>query len=176
MEELKYPIGRFTKPESITTSYLNECISTIESLPSKLREAVSSLDDVQLDTPYRPEGWTVRQVVNHCADSHMHALIRVKLALTETNPLICAYVQDLWVELADSKKMPIAPALQIIEGVHARWTVVLRSMNENDWHKTYIHPEKGRAVSIEEATANYAWHCNHHLGHILSLKKRSGWK
>jgi hypothetical protein len=176
MEELKYPIGRFTKPEVITASYLKECISTIESFPSKLKEAVSSLNEVQLDTPYRPEGWTVRQVVNHCADSHMNALIRVKLALTESSPLISAYVQDLWVNLADSKQMPITPALQILDGVHTRWTVVLRSMTDTDWHKTYIHPEKGRQVALEEAIANYAWHGEHHLGHIMALKKRMGWK
>jgi hypothetical protein len=176
MEELKYPIGRFTKPEIISTAYLMDCISTIEFFPSKLKEAVSSLDEVQLDTPYRPEGWTVRQLVNHCADSHMNALIRLKLALTENAPTINAYKQDAWAKLTDSEQMSIVPALQILDGLHARWGLALRSLNQSDWQKSYIHPEKGRAVSIEEATANYTWHCEHHLGHVLSLKKRLGWK
>jgi hypothetical protein len=176
MEKLKYPIGRFTKPERFSPELLNDFISVIELFHAKLKAEVLFLSDEQLDTPYRPDGWTVRQVVNHCADSHMNALIRVKLAITEDSPTISAYKQELWAELADSKQMPIAPALQIIEGVHARWTIILKSCLQKDWQKSYIHPEKGRAVSIEEATANYAWHCEHHLGHVLALKKRLGWK
>ena len=176
MEELKYPIGRFTKPESIGPKQFNEFISVIELFPAKIKAGVLFLNDEQLNTAYRLGGWTIRQVVNHCADSHVNAFIRVKLALTEDSPTITAYKQELWAELADSKLMPIAPALQIIEGVHARWTSVLKSLEQKDWHRTFIHPEKGRAVSIEESTANYAWHCEHHLGHITALKKRMGWK
>jgi hypothetical protein len=176
MEELKFPVGRFTAPVVFTKTTLDNYISVIEQFPKKLKKEVEALTQEQLDTPYRPGGWTVRQVVNHCADSHMNALIRVKLALTENTPVITAYMQDLWSELADSKHMPIQPALLTLEGLHARWVIVLKSLGETEWEKTFIHPEKGRALNLEEATASYAWHCEHHLAHITELKKRMFWK
>lgn len=176
MIELKYPVGPFKKPENFSPELLKDFISVIEFFPAKLKAEVLFLTDEQLNTSYRPDGWTVRQVVNHCADSHMNALIRVKLALTEVSPTITAYKQDLWADLPDSKNMPISPSLQILEGVHDRWTVLLKSFGEKEWKKSFIHPEKGRAVSLEEAAASYAWHCDHHLGHITSLKKRMDWK
>lgn len=175
MEELKYPIGRFKAPETYTQKQLEEYISTLESFPQKIKQEVENLNAAQLDTPYRLDGWTIRQVVNHCSDSHMNGFIRLKLALTEENPVIKPYVEYLWSELADAKQMPIAPALTILEGVHARWTVVLRSMNNTQWKRRYFHPEKGTDLSMKESTANYAWHCEHHLAHITRLKERMGW-
>ena len=176
MEELKFPVGRYNAPAVFTKSILENSISVIEQFPAKLKREVEGLTQEQLDTPYRPEGWTIRQVVNHCADSHANALIRVKLALTENSPVITAYVQDLWSELADSKQMPIHPALLTLEGLHARWVVVLKSLSDTEWKKEFIHPEKGRALNLEEATGSYAWHCEHHLAHITQLKKRMSWK
>ena len=176
MEELKYPIGPFKKPETITKDMLQNYISIIEAFPEKIKSETASLSNEQLDTPYRPGGWTVRQVVNHCADSHMNAIIRIKLALTEQTPTILPYRQDLWAELADSKNLPTDASLKIIEGVHHRWVNLLRSLNDKQWGMAYIHPEKGREITMQEAAASYAWHCKHHLAHITSLKKRKGWK
>lgn len=176
MEKLKYPIGRFKAPENYTPQNLEQYISVIESFPEKIKQEVAHLNDEQLNTPYRPEGWTIRQVINHCSDSHMNAFIRLKLALTEENPVIKPYLQELWSDLADSKLMPIEPALTILEGVHTRWVVVLKSMNNSQWKRRYFHPEKVSDVSLKESTANYAWHCEHHLAHIASLKQRMGWK
>lgn len=176
MEELKYPIGRFKAPENYTPQNLEHCISVIESFPEKIKQEVIHLNDEQLNTPYRPEGWTIRQVVNHCSDSHMNGFIRLKLALTEENPIIKPYIQELWSDLADSKLMPIDAALTILEGVHTRWAVVLKSMNNSQWKRRYFHPEKGNDVSLKESAANYAWHCEHHLAHITCLKDRMKWK
>lgn len=176
MEELKYPIGRFKVPENYTQQNLEQYISVIESFPKKIKQEVNHLNDEQLNTPYRPGGWTIRQVVNHCSDSHMNGFIRLKLALTEENPVIKPYLQELWSDLADSKFMPLEAALTILEGVHTRWTVVLKSMNNSQWKRRYFHPEKGSDVSLKESAANYAWHCEHHLTHITALKERMGWK
>ena len=176
MEELKYPIGRFKVPENYTQHNLEQYISIIESFPKKMKQEVGQLNEERLNTPYRPEGWTIRQVVNHCSDSHMNGFIRLKLALTEENPVIKPYLQDRWADLADSKLMPIEAALSILEGVHTRWAVVLTSINNSQWKRRYFHPEKGSDVSLKESTANYAWHCEHHLAHITRLKARMGWK
>lgn len=174
MEELKYPIGHYKTPDIFTKGILNTYITTIEEFPKKIRMVTEGLTQAQLDVPYRPEGWTIAQVVNHCADSHMNAHIRIKLALTEETPIIKAYRQELWAELADAA-MPLHFALQTIEGVHARWAAVLKSLNEEQWNRGFIHPEKGRELSLKEATGSYAWHCEHHLAHITGLKKRMGW-
>jgi len=176
LEELKYPIGKFKTPDTITSEILTKYISDIESFPQKLRAEVENLTDEQLDTPYRPDGWTIRQVVNHCADSHMNGLIRHKLLLTENKPIIKPYMEDRWAELADSKTMPIASALQIVDGVHKRWTVLLKSIRGSDLKRTYIHPEHGKEFQLEESIALYAWHCNHHFAHITGLKMRKHWK
>lgn len=175
MEELKYPVGQYKKPEIFTKEILATAISIIEQFPKKIKQEVLHLTDEQLDTPYRPEGWTIRQVVHHCADSHMNALIRLKLALTENTPTIKPYMEALWADLADTKTLPIHSSLIIIEGVHKRWTAVLKSMNEKDFTRSFIHPEKGRAITLNESADMYAWHCNHHLAHITHLKKRKNW-
>ncbi|MBA3680819.1 MAG: putative metal-dependent hydrolase [Bacteroidetes bacterium] len=176
MEELKYPVGHYQKPKTFTKEVLTEALSVIEQFPKKIKKEVESLSDEQLDTPYRPDGWTIRQVVHHCADSHMNAFIRIKLALTENTPTIKPYAEALWAELSDTKKLPIQSSLSIIEGVHFRWTTLLKNMNASDFDRGFIHPEKGKELSLHESTGMYAWHCNHHLAHITALKKRKGWQ
>jgi hypothetical protein len=176
MEELKYPVGRYQKPDVFTKEILTEAIFVIEQFPKKIKQEVESLSDEQLDTPYRPDGWTVRQVVHHCADSHMNAFIRIKMALTENNPTIKPYAEALWAELADGKNLPVRPSLSLIENIHLRWIILLKNMTEKDFERTFIHPEKGKQLSLHEQTGMYAWHCNHHLAHITSIKKRKSWK
>ena len=174
-EELKYPIGKFVKTDKLTPSLLAEYINEIETFPAKLSKELRGLTEEQLDTKYRSEGWTIRQVVNHCADSHMNSLVRFKLALTEDKPTIKPYLQAGWAELADSKSMPIESALKTLEGLHQRWTVLLKSLTEKDLNSVFIHPEQGREIKLDETIALYAWHCRHHLAHITSLKKRKQW-
>ena len=175
LEQLKFPIGKFSKPDSFTKELLTLFISDIESFPQKLQQEVAHLNEQQLDTPYRPEGWTIRQVVHHCADSHMNSIIRFKLALTEEQPVIKPYLEDKWAELQDYK-LPIEPSLQLLEGLHFRWAILLKSFNEADLERKFIHPEHGKEFCLDEAIGMYAWHCNHHLAHITELKKREGWK
>ncbi len=173
--ELSFPIGRFEKPKEITPDILRSYISDISTFPERIRKAVEHLSEEQLDTPYRPDGWTIRQVVNHCADSHMNSLTRLKLALTEDNPTIKPYYEDRWAALPDSKDMPIEPALKMLEGIHERWTVLLNSMTKVQLERTFIHPEHGKAFRLDENIGSYAWHCNHHLAHITTLESRMGW-
>jgi DinB superfamily len=175
LEKLKYPIGVFVKPEVITADYLENCINDIESFPARLRSTIDNLYGPQLDTAYRPGGWTIRQVVHHCADSHMNSIIRFKLALTEEKPTIKPYWEDRWAELTDSK-MPVEPSLLLLEGLHARWALLLRSLKEEDLSRTFVHPEHGKEFRLDENIGVYAWHCNHHLAHITVLKKQKGWQ
>ncbi|MBC7388089.1 MAG: putative metal-dependent hydrolase, partial [Opitutaceae bacterium] len=147
LELLKYPIGKFVKPTIIDKTFIDNSIRAIESFPSKLEAEVIYLTDSQLDTSYRPEGWTIRQVVNHCADSHINSLVRFKLALTEDKPIIKPYYEERWAELSDSKSMPIIPAIQMLHGIHSRWTILLKSLSDNDIKKTFIHPEHGKEFS-----------------------------
>ena len=148
----------------------------IENFPEKIKSETENLSDEQLDTPYRPEGWTIRQVVHHCADSHMNAFIRLKLALSENTPTIKPYAEALWAELPDTKNLPLHSSFLILEGVHFRWTTALKNMSEKEFERSFIHPEKGKELTLHESTGMYAWHCNHHLAHITELKKRKGWK
>jgi uncharacterized damage-inducible protein DinB len=171
----KFPIGPFVSPDEITSLDLQRYISEISSFPQRIRKEVENLSDEQLDSSYREGGWTIRQVVNHCADSHMNSLIRFKLALTEDTPTIKPYFEDRWAELIDSKTIPIEPALKTLEGVHARWTILLKSLTNEQLKRTFIHPEHGKEVQIDENIALYAWHCNHHLAHITMLKSRMKW-
>jgi len=176
LEQLRYPIGKFNAPESYSAESLLKYISVIENFPAALKPEVINLTDQQLNTPYRPDGWTIRQVVHHCADSHMNAIIRVKLALTEDTPTVRPYFEDRFAELADTKSLPVDSSLQILEGVHLRWNALLRAMKPEDFLRGFIHPEKNRELKLNEVTAMYAWHCQHHLAHITHLKQRSGWK
>ena len=150
-------------------------IQTLAAFPSRLHEAVASLDGTQLGTTYRPGGWTLRQVVHHCADSHMNSFIRFKLALTEDEPTIKPYREELWAELNDSRQFPIGSSLAILEHVHLRWVAVLNSMSVTHWERGFIHPEKGRRLTLHEALALYAWHCDHHLAHVTGTLLRHGW-
>ncbi|MDP3358792.1 MAG: putative metal-dependent hydrolase [Lutibacter sp.] len=176
IEQLKYPIGKFEKPTIISKDILSKWISDISSFPARLRNEVNHLTNEQLDTKYRPDGWTIRQVVHHCSDSHMNSLIRLKLALTEDKPTIKPYYEESWAELSDSKNMPIEPALKMIEGIHERWTVLLNNLTEDEHKRTFIHPEHGKAFQIDENIGVYAWHCNHHLAHITETKRSNNWK
>lgn len=137
--------------------------------PAQVQQAIAGLQEQELQWIYRPEGWNIRQVVHHCADSHANAYIRFKLALTEDRPTVKPYMEDRWALLPDSS-LPLAPSLQIIEGIHARWSFLMEKMQPQDWKKTFIHPEHGREMGLESVLALYAWHCRHHLGHIHQAK------
>jgi hypothetical protein len=176
LDKLKFPIGEFEKPKTITKGILTNWISTISEFPERLKNEVSNLTDVQLDTPYRSDGWTIRQVVHHCADSHMNSLIRFKLSLTEDCPTIKPYFEDRWAELVDSKTLPVASSLKILEGLHMRWTTLLNSLTDQQLKRTFIHPEHGRHFMLDETIGVYAWHCNHHLAHITTLKQQESWE
>ena len=176
LEQLKYPIGQFESPATITKEIVSQWIAAISSFPTRLKNEVNHLTDEQLDTQYRPEGWTIRQVIHHCADSHMNSLTRFKLALTEDQPTIKPYYEERWAELLDSKNMPIAPSLKMLEGIHERWTVLLNHLTEEQKARIFIHPEHGKKFRIDENIGVYAWHCNHHLAHITETKKRNNWK
>ena len=176
LEKLKYPIGQFVKPNTITSDHIAIWITAIATFPQKLQNEVKHLDESQLDTPYRLHGWTIRQVVHHCADSHINSFTRFKLTLTEDQPTIKPYYEDRWAELIDSKKFPIESSLKILEGIHERWTIVLNNLTPAELKMTFKHPENGAIISIEENIGIYAWHCNHHLAHITTLKQTKNWK
>lgn len=161
-------------PETVSRSEREQAVVAIAALPAELRSAVAGLSDSQLDTPYRGGGWTVRQVVHHVADSHMNAYVRVKLALTEDSPTISAYDQGGWATLADVT-LPAEVSLTLLDSLHTRWVAVLESLDEAQWAREYIHPEYGRASSIAQVAALYAWHGQHHTGHILNLRQSRGW-
>lgn len=171
--DLRYPIGQEVVPAATTPDERAERIEAITSLPAEIRAAVTGLSEAQLDTPYRPDGWTVRQLVHHVADSHANGYIRLKLALTEPNPTIKPYAEALWAELADSA-LPIELSLRIIDGIHARWSVILHSLAPDDFKKTYQHPERG-SLTIDQGVASYVWHGKHHTAHITELRKSGGW-
>jgi len=173
IDDLRYPVGKLDLNIELTTEKRAEFIQIIADLPRNIAEAVEGLTDEQLDTPYRPEGWTVRQTVHHVADSHINSLCRFKLALTEENPTIRPYLEDRWANLADSE-LPIDVSLKILEGIHHRLTVLLKSMTDEDFKKTLVHPESGE-WSLEGFLALYAWHSRHHTAHITRLRERKGW-
>jgi uncharacterized damage-inducible protein DinB len=173
-EDLSYPVGKFEKVENIDDSVRSQYLKTIVELPQKLREAVNELSEEQLETQYRPEGWTVKQVVHHVADSHSNSLIRFKLALTEEIPPIKPYMEDKWAELADAKHAPVELSLNQIDSIHARWSLILKAMTAQDFDRKLFHPEHGE-VSLNYMISLYEWHCRHHLAHITELKKRNNW-
>lgn len=174
-ETLRYPIGKFSAPSDITPAQREEYIAGIEKLPQDLRQAVASLSEEQLDTPYREGGWTLRQVVHHIPDSHINSYVRYKWTLTEDNPTIKAYYEDRWAELPDTQYAPVALSLDLLKAVHQRWVVLLRHMQEDDWAKSFVHPGGQRTIRLDTALAMYVWHGKHHLAHIESLKQRKGW-
>jgi uncharacterized damage-inducible protein DinB len=172
-EDLRYPIGDFDKSVEVTPELRKVFVRTIAQLPTTLEKAIAGLTDEQLDTPYRPGGWTVRQTVHHVADSHLNSMIRFKLALTEDVPTIRPYAEDRWAELADSR-LPTDVSMKIIEGVHARWTALLESMTDADFQKQLNHPDSG-AWTLDKMLALYEWHSRHHTAHITKLRERNDW-
>ena len=173
LDALRYPLGQFGTPIFIAPDDRLHAIATIAELPSDLRNVVRGLDSAQLGTPYREGGWTVRQVVHHVADSHMNALLRVKLALTEDWPTVTGYNEQAWAKLADAAA-PIEWSLELIESLHARWVMLLQSLNGEQWNRGFVHPERGRQT-VDLATVMYAWHCRHHVAHIQRLRQREDW-
>ena len=172
--DLRYPIGEFDRDYEISPSARRDRIATITDLPASVASAVAGLDESQLDTQYRPGGWTVRQTVHHIADSHSNSLTRFKLALTEDEaPTIRPYYEDRWAELGDSK-LPIDVSMKMIEAIHTRWVALLNSMSDGDFERSFIHPETGE-WTLEGALALYAWHSRHHTAHITHLRERNGW-
>ena len=172
--DLRYPIGKFERPGPATPAQRKERIDTIAAAPARYREAVKGLSEAQLDTKYRPDGWTVRQVIHHVADSHMNSFVRFRLALTEDDPPVKPYDEAKWALLADAKE-PVEVSLQLIDALHHRWVVMLRSLADADFSRTLRHPEIG-AIDLDFLLALYAWHSRHHEAHITGLRERSGWK
>jgi uncharacterized damage-inducible protein DinB len=174
-EDLRHPIGPFSFQPPSTREQREKWIAEIAEAPANLRTAVKGLSDDQLHTPYRDGGWTVRQVIHHVPDSHMHAYLRFKLALTENDPTIKPYDEAAWAELPDSRNTPLEVSLALLENLHARWVVVLRSLSDADFAKQFRHPERG-VVTLEMNLALYAWHGKHHAAHITSLRERKQWR
>lgn len=172
--DLRYPIGRRPPTTALTDAERQAALDDIAAAPARLRAAVRGLTETQLDTPYRPDGWTVRQVVHHVPDSHLNAYIRTKLALTEDNPTIKPYDEKAWAELEDTRRAPIETSLMIMDGVHERWMYLLRAMAPSDFARTIVHPENG-VMSVDQILTTYAWHGKHHVAHITSLRERNGW-
>jgi hypothetical protein len=172
--DARYPIGKFSWGGTQTVEERNRCIGEIAATPARMRKAVAGLSATQLDTPYRDGGWTVRQVVHHVPDSHMNSYIRFKFALTEHEPTIKPYDEAQWAELIDGRTAPIEPSLSLLEGLHERWTLFLRSLSPEDVKRQFHHPELG-VVTIDQYIALYAWHGSHHVAHITSLRERMGW-
>ncbi|HJW27786.1 MAG TPA: putative metal-dependent hydrolase [Saprospiraceae bacterium] len=173
LEHLKYPVGPWTWPETVSESEIAEGIQIIEAFPDKVARAISGFTNAQLDTPYRPGGWTIRQLVHHLADSHMNAYVRFKLALTEDNPVIKPYDQDKWASLADSLDDPDV-SMNILTGMHRRWVNIMNDMSPSDWDRPLRHPEHSIPLNLRKLVAQYRWHCEHHLQHILRLRQREG--
>jgi uncharacterized damage-inducible protein DinB len=174
-EDLRFPIGKFVMSAPVLTpDERRACIERIARAPEGFRAAVRGLSPEQLETPYRPGGWTVCQVVHHVADSHMNAFIRMKLALTEENPTIKPYRQAEWAELPDGRLLPPEVSLALIGGLHERWVLLMRSLGPADFARTFLHPESG-IQSLDRILALYSWHGAHHTAHITELRRREGW-
>ncbi len=175
MSDPRFPIGPFVYQDVQTPAQRQDGIARIAGAPAALRAAVSGLSEAQLDTPYREAGWTVRQVVHHLPDSHLNAYTRFRLALTEPTPTIRPYLEHLWAELPDARGAPLGVSLALLEALHRRWVLLLRSLGAEQWERRYMHPEHGREWSLDEALAMYAWHGEHHTAHVTHLRARMGW-
>lgn len=173
-EDLRYPIGKLVRRPAIDAATREQLIADIEQLPAELRAAVQGLSDAQLDTPYRDGGWTVRQVVHHLADSHMNAFIRMRLTVTEDNPTIKPYEENDWAQLADSRHGGIELSLPLLDTLHRRWIIFLRSLDAAAFDRPLTHPDIG-PLKLHDLLQIYGWHCRHHLGHITALRQRQGW-
>lgn len=174
MQDLRYPIGEHDVLAAVSDVQLQAAIRDIAELPRRLRAAVQGLGEAQLDAPYRPGGWTVRQVVHHLADSHLNAYIRLRLALTEESPTIRPYDEKQWAELPDARRLALEPSLSILSGLHERWSNLLESLSREQLERKLSHPEIG-SLSVAQLTCLYGWHSRHHLAHVTHLRERSGW-
>ena len=175
IEKLKYPIGKCNFIENASEETWQSWIHDLATLPGRLESALITLNKEQINTPYRPEGWTVKQVVHHMADSHMHAYCRIKLSLTEDSPTIKPYNESAWAKMEDYQYLPISLSLDILRGLHPRMVYLFKHMTDVERKKTYVHPEYGNKYTMESVLALYAWHSNHHLAHITALKERNDW-
>jgi hypothetical protein len=173
-DDLRYPVGRFKKVDQLSPDERAAALDILEAAPARMRDAVRGLNDAQLDTPYREGGWTVRQVVHHVPDSHMNAYVRVRLALTEDNPTIKPYEEARWAQLPDARSAPVELSLTLLDAMHARWLLLMRSLATEDFARPFIHPE-GWNGTLDTVAAMYAWHCHHHTAHITRLRDRMGW-
>jgi len=174
VDDLRFPVGRYTPPATVPAGQRAEWIEVIAALPQRMRAAASGLDDAKLDTPYRPGGWTVRQVIHHVPDSHMNAFIRHKLALTEEVPRIKTYEEAEWARLADASLTPVETSLALLGALHERWVILLRSLTDEQWSRAFRHPELGE-LRLDQNLGLYAWHSRHHVAHITTLREREGW-
>jgi hypothetical protein len=174
-DSLQYPIGRFRRPENPAPEQAAGWIDEIATLPADLRSAVKGLSEAQLDTPYREGGWTLRQVVHHVADSHLHAYCRIRFALTEPEPAIQPYNEATWAELPDARSGPIEVSLALIEALHTRWAALARTLTPEELKRVYHHPEHAKPMVVDSTLAMYAWHGKHHVAHITGLRQRMGW-
>ena len=170
----RYPIGQYASPQQVTPALREQAISAIAEAPAKLRAAVKGLNDEQLNTPYRQGGWSVRQVAHHVPDSHLNAYIRLRLALTEQEPTIKPYEEARWAELEDAKSAPVEVSLTLLDSLHERWVRLLRSLKQEDYERTFRHPEHG-VRTVDWLLFLYAWHGRHHTAHIAELRKSRGW-
>jgi uncharacterized damage-inducible protein DinB len=174
VDKLQYPIGRFRRPTKFGPTEREHAIAAIEEIPNRLRAAILGLSDEQLDTPYRPGGWTVRQVVHHIPDSHLNAYTRCKLALTEDNPTIRSYDEAKWAELPEAKTAAVGMSLALLDALHERWVLLLRHLRAEDWGRPLVHPDSG-TQTLDSLVALYAWHGRHHVAHINALRHRERW-
>ena len=173
--DLRYPVGRFDWDSPISEADRPQLVALIAETPGNLRKAVAGLSRDQLETPYRPGGWTVKQVAHHVPDSHMNAYCRFKLGLTEDEPTIKPYNEASWAELADTRRVPIEVSLDLLDALHLRWVALLRSMDPSDFRRAVRHPEYDRIMTLDQLLGLYAWHGRHHVAHITALRKREGW-
>lgn len=173
MTDLRYPVGRLEYDEDVNAGKRTAWIRQIAEAPAALRAAISGLTEVQLDRPYRPDGWSVRQLVHHVADSHLNAYIRFKWTLSEQNPTIKPYDQQAWANLADTRLTPVAVSLDLLDAVHTRWGVLLESLKADDWARPLTHPENG-SMTLDRLLQLYAWHSRHHVAHVTELRRREG--
>jgi hypothetical protein len=174
MTDLRFPIGKFTYEPGASPEKRRMLITHIADTPAALRSAVAGLNDSQLNTPYRPDGWTVRQVVHHVPDSHLNAYVRFKLALTEDNPTIKPYNEAAWARVADTDRTPISVSLTLLEALHRRWVVLLESLDAADFERTLVHPDHG-PITLDWLLHLYSWHGRHHTAHVSELRKREKW-
>lgn len=174
MEDLRYPIGKY-QPQPYSEKQLQEWMTDITNLPQHLENSLLNLDEAQVNTPYRPEGWTVKQLIHHVADSHMNAYIRFKLGLTEDNPTIKPYDEAAWATLNDTRNLPFNISFTILHALHARWVEILKAIKDNEWNRTVYHPENKKEITLWHLFGMYAWHGRHHTAHVTALRERMKW-